>query len=80
MLQQIISLVGAFLILLAYLANAREWLGPKDPWYNFMNLAGALLLLYTAILDRSAGFVFLESAWALIALPPLFRFLKKAAK
>ena len=73
MLQQLISLAGAFFILLAYLANSREWLGPKDRLYNLMNLVGGLLLLWIAVADRRAGFIVLELAWALIALPPLFR-------
>lgn len=73
MLIQIISLVGAFLILLAYFANNREWMGPRDPIYNLMNLVGALLLFWVAVVDGRAGFMVLEFAWALIALPPLLR-------
>lgn len=73
MLIQIISLLGAFLILLAYFANSRQWLSPKDRSYNLMNLVGGLLLLWVAVVDRRAGFVILELAWALIAIPPLLR-------
>jgi hypothetical protein len=78
-LQQITSLVGAFLILVAYLANSKGWLGPKDPVYNVMNLVGALLLLWIALVDRRAGFVILEISWALIAIPPLLRRREKEA-
>ena len=80
MLQQIISLAGAFLILVAYLANSKGWLGPKDPAYNVMNLVGALLLLWIALVDQRAGFVILETSWALIAIPPLLRRREKEAK
>ena len=79
MLQQIISLAGAFLILVAYLANSKGWLGPKDPAYNVMNLVGALLLLWIALVDQRAGFVILETSWALIAIPPLLRRREKEA-
>jgi hypothetical protein len=72
-LYQFISLVGAFLILLAYLANGRGWMGPKDRTYNLMNLVGGLLLFWIAVVDRRAGFMVLELTWALIAVPPLFR-------
>jgi hypothetical protein len=78
-LQQIISLAGAFLILVAYLANSKGWLGPKDPAYNVMNLVGALLLLWIALVDQRAGFVILETSWALIAIPPLLRRREKEA-
>ena len=79
MLQQIISLAGAFLILVAYLANSKGWLGAKDPAYNVMNLVGALLLLWIALVDQRAGFVILETSWALIAIPPLLRRREKEA-
>lgn len=73
MFYQLISLLGAALILLAYLANTQEWLGPKDRSYNFMNLVGGLLLFWIAVVDRRAGFMVLELTWALIAIPPLLR-------
>jgi hypothetical protein len=70
-LYQLFSLAGACLILLAYLANNRKWMGPKDRSYNLMNLVGGLLLFWIAVVDRRAGFMVLELAWALIAVPPL---------
>ena len=73
MLDQLISLVGASLVLLAYFANSKGWLGPRDRSYNLMNLLGGLLLLWVAIVDRRAGFMVLELTWALIAIPPLIR-------
>lgn len=68
---QIISLVGAGLVLVAYLAANRAWLGPRDPAYNLLNLVGGLLLFWVAVVDRRAGFMVLELTWALIAIPPL---------
>lgn len=73
MLYQFISLVGALLILLAYLANGRGWIGPRDRTYNLLNLVGGLLLFWIAVVDRRAGFMVLELTWALIAVPPLFQ-------
>ena len=70
---QIISLVGAFLVLLAYLANSKDWLSPQDRTYNLLNLAGGLLLFWVALVDRRAGFMVLELTWALIAVPPLLK-------
>ena len=42
---QLVSVAGALLILGAYVANNRRWIGPGDRIYNGMNLLGALLLL-----------------------------------
>ncbi|MGW8267572.1 MAG: CBU_0592 family membrane protein [Longimicrobiales bacterium] len=73
MLDQLISLVGASLVLLAYFANNRGWLGPWDRSYHLMNLVGGLLLLWVAVVDRRAGFMVLELTWAVIAIPPLLQ-------
>ena len=73
MLQQILSLVGAALILSAYVANQRNRLGPRDVSYNLMNLVGALLLLWVAIADWRWGFIVLEAVWAMVSLPHLLR-------
>jgi hypothetical protein len=68
---QLVSLAGAILVLAAYMANTRRWLGTRDPLYNLMNLVGAGLLCWVALEQRSLGFVILEGTWALIAVPPL---------
>lgn len=73
MLHQIISLTGALLILGAYVANQRGWLGPADLGYNLTNLVGALLLLWVALVDWRWGFILLEAVWAAASLPPLLR-------
>lgn len=73
MLNQIVSVVGAVLILLAYVSNQRGWLGPERPLYSLMNLVGSLLLLWVALVDERWGFIILEAVWALVSIPPLFR-------
>lgn len=73
MLFQLVSLAGAILILAAYLAINRQWLKPHHRIYNFLNLVGGILLLWVAIVDQRIGFVILEAAWAVIAIPPLLR-------
>jgi hypothetical protein len=73
MFMQVVSLTGAVLILAAYVANQRSWLSPADRVYSLMNLVGALLLGYVAILDNRWGFILLEAVWALVSIPPLFR-------
>lgn len=76
MFYQIISIAGAALILAAYAANQRGWTGPGSTSYNVMNLLGALLLLWVAIVDRRLGFIFLEVVWAAVTIPPLYRSLR----
>lgn len=70
---QIVNIAGAFLILGAYAANQRGWIGPPDRSYNLMNVVGALLLLWVAIVDVRWGFIILEAVWAAVSVPRLIR-------
>lgn len=73
MLLQVVSLSGAFLILVAYAGIGRGWLKPTSKTYALMNLVGSLLLLWVAISDQRWGFILLEALWALVSIPPLLR-------
>lgn len=73
MLLQLLSLIGAAMILGAYVGNQRGRLGPEDRLYNLMNFLGAALLAAVAIADRRWGFILLESVWAAVSLVPLLR-------
>ncbi|RMH12664.1 MAG: hypothetical protein D6701_13235 [Gemmatimonadetes bacterium] len=68
---QTVSLIGAALVLAAYVANHRGWLTAEHRLYNALNLLGAGLLCWVAVVDRRAGFIVLEGIWAAVALPPL---------
>jgi hypothetical protein len=70
---QLVSLVGAVLILAAYLALQRGWMPRESRLYNAMNFVGSGLLTYVAIEDRRMGFIILEAAWALLSLPRMLK-------
>lgn len=69
MINQIISIVGAMMILGAYIAFQRGWLGKKDRAYHALNLVGSALLTFIAVGDGRIGFIILEGVWALISIP-----------
>jgi hypothetical protein len=71
MLFQVMSLVGAAMVLFAYVANQRGRLTREDVAYNALNLLGSVLLTIVAVIDRRAGFILLEGLWALFSIPPL---------
>lgn len=73
LLDQLVSLVGAVLILAAYLALQRGWLPRESRLYNAMNFFGSGLLTYVAIKDRRMGFIILEAAWALLSIPGMLK-------
>ena len=70
---QLVSLVGAVLILAAYLALQRSWLPRESRLYNALNFVGSGLLTYVAIKDGKAGFIILEAAWALLSVPGMIK-------
>lgn len=65
---QIVSVLGALMVLLAYgMIQVGIW-RELDPGYLALNVFGSLLLGCVALIERQAGFVLLEFAWAGLAL------------
>lgn len=73
MLLQGVSLLGAFLILLAYAAHQAGRMSRETPVYHVTNALGGGLLLVVAVQARQAGFIVLEGVWTLISVAALFR-------
>ena len=80
MLNQLIGIIGALLVLSAYLGLQRSWLTAGDRKYDILNFVGAGMLAYVAIIDRQYGFILLEGVWALAALPGVLRPRSAAAR
>lgn len=70
---QLLSLIGAAMILGAYLAYQAGWLGRQHRSYHALNLFGSALLAWVAIVDVQWGFIVLETVWAAVSLPGLIR-------
>jgi len=77
---QLVSRVGAALILVAYLALQRGWMPRESRLYNALNFVGSGLLTYVAVKDRRMGFIILEAAWALLSLPGMLRRTRASAQ
>jgi len=73
-----VSLVGAALILVAYMALQRKHWTRERPTYLLFNLIGSLLLLVVAIADQQLGFMVLEAAWAAVSADSLIRRSRRA--
>ncbi|MBX7082659.1 MAG: hypothetical protein K1X88_25865 [Nannocystaceae bacterium] len=72
-LDQIVSLLGAVLILAAFVASTLERLDPRSRLYLWLNFVGAAGLTYTAVVGRQYGFVLLEGTWSAVAGVTLLR-------
>lgn len=73
MFYQFISLIGAVLILAAYIGLQLGHFTRHDRLFNALNFVGSALLTWVAVIDWRAGFIILEAAWALLSIPGMVR-------
>ena len=73
MFYQILSLLGAAVILTAYIGLQVGRFTQKDRLFNAMNFLGSAMLTWVALEDWRIGFIVLEGAWALLSIPGMFR-------
>lgn len=67
------SLVGAVLILAAYLSLQRGWMSRDERRFSVLNLVGSSLLTYSAVVERNVGFIIVEGCWALLSIEGTIR-------
>jgi uncharacterized membrane protein len=67
MMDQVIQVVGAILILVAFTAVQLERMRPDSRLYLALNLAGSAILAVLALIGSQWGFVLLEGVWAVVS-------------
>jgi len=71
MIGQVVSLIGAAMILAAFAAQQAKRLPSDGQLYLALNFAGSAILTYSAIVAGSWGLIALEGSWAVISLASL---------
>ncbi len=74
-MEQLIELVGAVLILSAFVLSQLGRLAPTSPTYLVLNLAGSGVLAVVAAIDGDLGFLLLEGVWAAVSASSIGRLL-----
>ncbi len=66
-MDQVIQVVGAVLILIAFTAVQLDRMRPDSRVYLALNLVGSAILAVLALLGSQWGFVLLEGVWAVVS-------------
>jgi hypothetical protein len=77
-MDQVIQLIGAVLILAAFVRAQQHRMETDSVTYLALNAAGAGILTVVAVLNRDIGFTLLELAWAAVSTVGLVRALRPA--
>lgn len=73
---QVVSIVGALAILVAYAANQFGMVELGNLPYQLANLVGSGILLVVALVEVQLGFILLEGVWALVSLWAVVKILR----
>ena len=79
---QALSLIGAFIVLTAYIGHQLKWkMFDSDGYtYNIFNSVASLLLVYVAFYPIQAGFIVMEGVWGIVSIYTLIRVYKNKTK
>ena len=72
---QVVSIIGALLVLGAYGAHQARRLHAHTISYQLMNLFGGFFLFLAALTSRQLGLMVVEGSWTLISVGGLWRVL-----
>lgn len=66
-MDQVVQVVGALLILIAFTAVQLERMRPDSRVYLTLNLIGSAILAVLALVGSQWGFLLLEGVWAIVS-------------
>ena len=75
-MEQVVQLVGALLILSAYIASQQNRMRNDSVEFLGLNTAGAAILAVIAAINRDYGFLLLEGVWTVVSARGLLRVVK----
>lgn len=76
MLMQVVSILGALLVLGAFAGNQLDRIQTHSYTYQLMNLFGAGALTVAALATGQAGLIIVEGSWTLISVGGLVKVMR----
>ena len=74
---QIVQIVGAVLVLAAFIAAQLRLVHQESIVYLLLNVVGAGILAVLAFEERQWGFLLLEGAWTLVSLRGVIQWMRR---
>ncbi len=78
-MESLIEILGAVLLLSAFVLAQSGRLSTASPTYLCLNLAGSVILAFAAAVDGDLGFLLLEGVWASVSGYAVVRLLTRAS-
>jgi hypothetical protein len=72
-MDQVIQVVGAVMVLIAYTASQTGRWSPQALPYLWLNLVGSAILAVLAAMSENWGFLLLEAVWTVVTGWSLFK-------
>jgi hypothetical protein len=72
-MDQVVQVVGALMVLIAYAAAQRGRWSTDEPIYLWLNEIGSVILSVLAAISQNWGFLLLEGVWAIVTAHSLLR-------
>jgi len=80
LIPSIVGMVGAAMILLAYMLLQMGKMTTEGLWYTVVNLVGSLMILFSLFFDFNLPALFIEVVWISVSVVALVRlFMKRRA-
>ena len=76
-MEDIIGVVGVSFVLITYYLLQVEKIDSKGFWYSFLNLFGAVLIMYSLMYNWNLASVIIEIFWIAISAYGVWKYLKR---
>lgn len=73
-IHDVAGVVGSVIVIVAYFATQIGWFTVNDPRFAWANLAGAVLIIFSLLMDFNLAAFIMEIFWILISLFGLARY------